>query len=246
LTAGTIGVSEYIESTGYDPGVYGWRIEGNGDAFFNNVDVRGTIYAYAGLIGGALIDADGVESDNYVVNTSGWRLDNDTGIIYANDIVLPDGIATHRDQADVAGDLYFVAPGETDWYSGVQTLTTITTTGDPVTVCGTITITADMRDTDVAHFEMSASILIDGVASPGFGGAVATASARPYGGGAGRYCVVTLPLLGRGTLTAGSHDLDYTANIVGLFDSSGNAVTLGAGTHSVVIDVSMVVTENHI
>jgi hypothetical protein len=88
ITAGAIAVGEYIEATGYDPGVYGWRISGSGNAEFNNVVVRGTIYATAGLIGGAVIDSDGVESDNYVAGTSGWRLDNATGILYAFDAEL--------------------------------------------------------------------------------------------------------------------------------------------------------------
>jgi hypothetical protein len=88
ITAGQIAVGEYIESTGYDPGAFGWHIDGDGDAEFNNVVVRGTIYATAGLIGGAVIDADGVESDNYVPATSGWRLDNTTGILYAFDAEL--------------------------------------------------------------------------------------------------------------------------------------------------------------
>lgn len=83
LTAGSIGVSEYIQSTGFVSGSFGWKIEGNGDAEFSDVIVRGTIYATAGLIGGAVIDADGVESDNYVAGTSGWRLDNDTGTLLA-------------------------------------------------------------------------------------------------------------------------------------------------------------------
>lgn len=77
ITAGAIAVGEYIESTGYDPGVYGFRLNGNGTCDF-----------LAGLIGGAVIDADGVESDNYVADTSGWRLDNDTGNLYANAIIL--------------------------------------------------------------------------------------------------------------------------------------------------------------
>jgi hypothetical protein len=104
LTAGTIGVSEYIESTGYDPGVYGWRIDGDGDAFFNNVEVRGTIYATAGLIGGLVIDATGVESDNYVANTSGFRLDNATGTLYANDVQLPVGVVTETNRDYSAAD----------------------------------------------------------------------------------------------------------------------------------------------
>ena len=79
LTAGQIAVGEYIESTGYDPGVFGWHIDGDGDAEFNNVVVRGTIYATAGLIGGAIIDASGVQSDDYDGAGNGWRLDNATG-----------------------------------------------------------------------------------------------------------------------------------------------------------------------
>ncbi|MDF3021683.1 MAG: hypothetical protein K0Q92_2986 [Steroidobacteraceae bacterium] len=77
ITAGAIAVGEFIESTGYDPGVYGWRIDGDGE-----VDFRG------GTIGGIVIDADSLESDNYVANTSGFRFDNATGNLYANAIFL--------------------------------------------------------------------------------------------------------------------------------------------------------------
>lgn len=58
VTSGTtpaaIVVSGSIESDNYSPGSAGWRIEGDGDAEFNDVTVRGTIHAQAGTITGVL------------------------------------------------------------------------------------------------------------------------------------------------------------------------------------------------
>jgi hypothetical protein len=122
LLAGSIAVGEYIQSTGFVSGSYGFKLEGDGDSEFNNVIVRGTIYATAGLIGGAVIDADGVESDNYVANTSGWRLDNNTGTIYANDIMLPEGIVTSS-----AND--YSSYGTVDWPTATSSWSPYPTTG---------------------------------------------------------------------------------------------------------------------
>lgn len=84
LTAGTIGVGEYIQSTGYAPGSAGWNINGNGNAEFSGVIVRGTVYATAGQIGGNTIDASGMQSPGYSLGTNGWRLNSDgTGQIGA-------------------------------------------------------------------------------------------------------------------------------------------------------------------
>lgn len=65
LIAGAIGVSEYIESTGYVAGSAGWHIDGDGSAEFANVTIRGTIYATAGSIGGILIDSKSIRSTNF-------------------------------------------------------------------------------------------------------------------------------------------------------------------------------------
>lgn len=43
LTAGSIGVGAYIQSTSYAPGSAGWRIHGDGTAEFSGVIVRGTL-----------------------------------------------------------------------------------------------------------------------------------------------------------------------------------------------------------
>lgn len=79
LTVGDGTVGGDLKSTVYTAGSAGWRVRPNGTAEFNNVTVRGGVYASFGLIGAAVIDATGVESDNYVADTSGWRLDGDTG-----------------------------------------------------------------------------------------------------------------------------------------------------------------------
>jgi hypothetical protein len=62
ITAGSIAVGQYIQGTGYVAGSAGWRINGDGTAELNNVVVRGTVYAAAGLIGGNTIDATSIHS----------------------------------------------------------------------------------------------------------------------------------------------------------------------------------------
>jgi hypothetical protein len=45
LTAGSISVGDFIESTGYSPGTQGWRIHGNGFAEFGAASIRGQLTA---------------------------------------------------------------------------------------------------------------------------------------------------------------------------------------------------------
>ena len=56
LTAGSIAVGQYIQSTGvHTDGTPTWRIDGNGTATFNNAVVRGTVYATNGQFWGILV-----------------------------------------------------------------------------------------------------------------------------------------------------------------------------------------------
>lgn len=77
LTAGSIAVGQCIGSTGFQSGVKGWQICGNGNAEFNNQTVRGTIYggAATGFDQGAPGLFSGYATDGYykfrVGNTSG-------------------------------------------------------------------------------------------------------------------------------------------------------------------------------
>ena len=65
LTAGSIGVNDYIQSTNFISGSQGWRIYGNGSAELNNVLLRGNLAA-----GGYL------QSTNYNPGVSGWRINS--------------------------------------------------------------------------------------------------------------------------------------------------------------------------
>ena len=82
LTAGSVSVGEYAQSTGFVSGSAGWRISGNGNAEFSGVVVRGTIYASAGLIGGNTIDATGIQSPGYAAGSTGFRFDT-SGLLRA-------------------------------------------------------------------------------------------------------------------------------------------------------------------
>ena len=77
LTAGQLQVGAYIQSTNYQAGLTGFHIGGNGAAEFSNAIVRGTVYASAGLIGGAVLSASSVHSSNYSPGATGWILRND-------------------------------------------------------------------------------------------------------------------------------------------------------------------------
>ena len=45
LTAGSVSVGQYIQSTGFSTGTTGWKIDGNGDAEFDSASIRGQITA---------------------------------------------------------------------------------------------------------------------------------------------------------------------------------------------------------
>lgn len=62
ITAGNIQSGGYIRSTLFSPGSSGWSVNADGSAEFNEVTVRGTIYATDGTFSGALQAATGTFS----------------------------------------------------------------------------------------------------------------------------------------------------------------------------------------
>lgn len=82
LTAGSMAVGQYIQSTNYVPGSVGWRISADGTAELANAVVRGAVYAVSGHIGSNTIDASGMQSAGFELGVSGWRLDKN-GSLYA-------------------------------------------------------------------------------------------------------------------------------------------------------------------
>lgn len=78
LTAGSIAVGQYAQSTGYVAGSSGWRINGDGTAEFSGVVVRGTVYATAGLIGGITVASNAVRAGQSGFNAgTGFYLGSD-------------------------------------------------------------------------------------------------------------------------------------------------------------------------
>ncbi len=63
LTAGSIGVGDYIQSTGFLSGNQGWRISGNGNVEFNTALLRGAL-----AVGGW------IQSTNYWPGVAGWMV----------------------------------------------------------------------------------------------------------------------------------------------------------------------------
>lgn len=87
ITAGSLSVGAYIQSSNYVQSTSGFRLSSDGILRAYSVDLTGTVRAVAGAIGGAVINATGVQSSNYS-SSAGWRLDNASGDLIAHDATL--------------------------------------------------------------------------------------------------------------------------------------------------------------
>nr|MDD2767071.1 hypothetical protein [Candidatus Moranbacteria bacterium] len=69
ITAGSIGVGSYIQSTNFTAGSAGWKINADGTAELANAVVRGSVYANAGYIGGITIASNAVRAGQTAFDT---------------------------------------------------------------------------------------------------------------------------------------------------------------------------------
>lgn len=72
LTAGSLAVGRYAQSTGYVAGSSGWRINGDGTAEFSDVVVRGTVFATDGQFFGTLLGGGASDYGSGLGFFSGW------------------------------------------------------------------------------------------------------------------------------------------------------------------------------
>ena len=92
LTAGDGTIGGRLKSTFYVPGLIGWQIHPDGTAEFNNVTVRGTVYATNGVFQGTLI---GGGASDFPVGTGMWS--GYTGGIYKWRVGKPGGAGAEWD-----------------------------------------------------------------------------------------------------------------------------------------------------
>lgn len=117
LTLGDGTVGGNLKSSNYVSGSLGWIVTPAGYAEFNNVVVRGTIFASSGAIGGSLIGATYMMSVGWISGSYGWRLNSDgtgwVGGIYmdlssirsANYVLNTSGFALRADGTGQIGGL---------------------------------------------------------------------------------------------------------------------------------------------
>lgn len=103
LIANSLAVGVELKSTGFVSGSFGFYLEAGGDAEFNNIVARGTIYASGGLIGGAVIASTYVESTNYDGAGLGWRLSNSAGKGYFGKLLVSNVGATRVFDTEASG-----------------------------------------------------------------------------------------------------------------------------------------------
>lgn len=103
LIVNSVAVGVGLQSTGFVSGSFGFYLEAGGDSEFNNIVARGTIYATAGLIGGAVIASTYVQSTNYNGTGDGWKLDNANDKILAGQITISNTGATRVFNTEATG-----------------------------------------------------------------------------------------------------------------------------------------------
>jgi len=100
LTAGSVSVGQYIQSTGFSSGTNGWKIDGNGSAEFGSASIRGQITA-------AQIDSRGLSiknSSGTVIFAAGTNLEAqfiNPAAGWLNSALVP-SITAAQDTADTA------------------------------------------------------------------------------------------------------------------------------------------------
>jgi hypothetical protein len=86
ITAGSLQVGSYIQSSNYSAGNTGWKIDASGSAEFQNATVRGTVFATTGQFKGILLGRDATDYSTGIGFYSGgdstayrWRVGNPAG-----------------------------------------------------------------------------------------------------------------------------------------------------------------------
>jgi len=237
LTAGSLSVSAYIESSNFLSGSTGWYIDGNGNAEFNNVTVRGTIYASAGTIGDCLINSTGIQSLDYD-GTNGWRLAR-SGTVSA----FIGGNAVFKGQLQAAsGTFTGTLSAATGTFTGSLSAATGTFAGSLSAATGTFSGTLTASAINAVNTINVAGAAITGIsAATGsngsiVGGGSATIASTAVTMPSGSSGVVIFQTVQLDAASDGSYFLDLYRNGT-LIDSIGTSIRGGYVTNVTVIGI---------
>jgi hypothetical protein len=110
-----------FESDNYNPGTTGWRIDGLGNAEFQNVVARGNINATSGnlnnlTVSGTLnVGTGAVQSSNYSAGTTGWRINGSGDAEFSNIVARGEIVA---ESGSITGNLNIETNGVFQWDGG--------------------------------------------------------------------------------------------------------------------------------
>ncbi len=104
IASGYLQVGNFMASSGYQSGAAGWAIWGNGNAEFNSITVRGTVYATAGQVGGIRIAGSGLAAGSFT--GYGWPAYGGSGFYLG-----PEGMLIGNNNGGANGWLHLYADG---------------------------------------------------------------------------------------------------------------------------------------
>lgn len=104
ITSGYLQVGNFMASSGYQSGADGWAIWGNGNAEFNSITVRGTVYATAGQVGGVNISGGGLAAGGFTGYS--WPAYGQSGFYLG-----PDGMLIGNNNGGTGGWIHIYADG---------------------------------------------------------------------------------------------------------------------------------------
>jgi hypothetical protein len=137
-------IGNIIQSTPYEANVFGWQINKNGNAYFNNIYARGDIRASS--LTSNLIVTDSIRSSNFNLaspaTSPGWGIYEDGRAYFANPVISrPNVVASGTFTATSAqGYATDVSPSFPDfWYGGGANGPIVDTYTTPDTGDGSVT-----------------------------------------------------------------------------------------------------------
>ena len=222
LNINNLGIGDYIQSIGFETGVSGWRIEGNGDAEFNEGTFRGTLTAPDGAIGGWTIGASDLSGGDAVLHSSGYlKLGADNNVV----------------RIDATDVLYRLWVGNA---SGSVAPFRVEKDGSLVATDATITGSVTATTGAIGGFTIGADYIRDTAGVVGMSSAVTGGDDIRFWAGDATPASAEFRVTESGALTASNATISGTvtasSGTIGGWSISANEIKAGSGATTVALD----------